>query len=166
MTGKEKQKEVIKNYLNPTLTDYGFKTKGQTWWKDKGDFFILINLQNFSWNNNDKVDFCFNIGIALKADIKNIDQPTVHDLTVYLREDFYLPHRFFNKFRNKTGYTITNKTNIDKFIVSFKTDFEDVIIPYLDNLDSIKDCINKFGNVKFWGDNLKKIIDEHKILIK
>ena len=62
MTGKEKQKELIKNYLKPTLKDYGYKTSGQTWWKDKGEFFTLINLQNFSWNNKDNVDFCFNIG--------------------------------------------------------------------------------------------------------
>jgi hypothetical protein len=166
MTGKEKQKEVIKDYLKPTLKDYGFKTSGQTWWKDKGEFFTLINLQNFSWNSKDNVDFCFNIGIAIKANMKNIDKPTVHDLTVYLREDFYLTRRLFNKFRNKIGYTITDKTNLDKFIKSLRTDFEDKIIPYLDNLNSIKDCIDKFGDIKFWGDNLKKVIKEHKIQIQ
>ena len=166
MTGKEIQKEVIKVYLKPTLKDYGFKTSGQTWWKDKGEFFTLINLQNFSWNNMDSVDFCFNIGIAIKANVKNIDKPTVHDLTVYLREDFYLSHRLFNKFRNKTGYTITDKTNLENFIKSIKTDFEDKIIPFLENLNSIKDCIDKYGEVKFWGDNLKKVINEHKIQIQ
>ncbi len=28
-------------------------TPGQTWWKDKGNFFNFINLQNYSWNSKD-----------------------------------------------------------------------------------------------------------------
>lgn len=74
MTAKEKQTYFIKTYLKPTLKTFGYQMSGQTWWKDKGDFFTLINLQNFSWNSKDKVDFCFNIGVALKAIMKDVDK--------------------------------------------------------------------------------------------
>ena len=67
MTAKEKQTEFIKNYLKPTLKKFGYLTSGQTWWKDKGEFFNVVNLQNYSWNSKDSVDFRFNIGIALKS---------------------------------------------------------------------------------------------------
>ena len=167
MTAKEKQTQFIKTYLKPTLKTLGYKTSGQTWWKDKGDFFTLINLQNFSWNSKDSVDFCFNIGVALKATMTDTDKkkPTVHDLTVYLRENYYLPdNRQEYKFRNKTGYMLTEKADLNDFVAELKLDFENYILPTLDKLNSLKDCVDRFGSITFWGDNLKKVIAENKLL--
>ncbi len=45
MTAKDKQKEFIKIYLKPKLKEWGYHTAGQTWWKDKGDFFNVINWE-------------------------------------------------------------------------------------------------------------------------
>lgn len=167
MTAKEMQTEFIKTYLKPTLKNFGYQTSGQTWWKDKGDFFALINLQNFSWNNKDSVDFCFNIGVALKVTMKDTGKkkPTVHDLTVYLREGFYLPdNRQEYKFKNKTGYTLTDQADLNDFVTELKSDFENYILPYLDKLNSVQDCIDSFGDITFWGDNLKRVIEENKLL--
>ena len=149
--------------MKPTLKNIGYHTSGQTWWKDKGDFFTLINLQNFSWNSKDNVDFCFNIGVAVKATMKDNEKkkPTVHDLTVYLREGFYLPDRRKEyKYRNKTGYKLRQDTDIIDFTSELKSDFENFILPYLDKLNSLKDCIDKFGNLTFWGDKLIKVIEK------
>ena len=95
MTAKEKQTEFIKSYLNPTLKQFGYQTSGQTWWKDKGDFFNVINLQNYSWNSKDSVDFRFNIGIALKVTVKDGQKKkaTYNDLTTHLDEGTFLPNR-------------------------------------------------------------------------
>ena len=94
MTAKEKQTEIIKSYLKPTLKQLGYQTSGQTWWRDKGDFFTLINLQNFSWNSKDSVDFCFNIGIAVKATMTDkTKKATYSDLTTHLDEGTFLPDR-------------------------------------------------------------------------
>jgi hypothetical protein len=167
MTAKEIQTEFIKTYLKPTLKSLGYQTSGQTWWKDKDGFFTLINLQNFSWNSKDSVDFCFNIGVALKATMKDTDKkkPTVHDLTVYLREGFYLPdNRQEYKFKNKTGYTLTYQTYLTDFVNELKSDFENHIAPFLDKLNSLQDCITKFGHITFWGDNLKRVIAENKLI--
>ncbi len=169
MTAKEKQTEFIKTYLKPTLKSFGYQTSGQTWWKDKGEFFTLINLQNFSWNSKDSIDFCFNIGIALKATMRdsNRKKPTVHDLTVYLSQGFYLPDsRQEYKFKNKTGYTLTNAVVLTEFTVELKSDFENHILPFLDKLNSLQDCINTFENITFWGDNLKKVIEENKLVLR
>ena len=169
ITAKDKQVEFIKAYLKPTLKDNGYKTSGQTWWKDKGDFFTLINLQNFSWNSNENVNFCFNIGVVLKVTMKDINKkkPTVYDLTVYLRENSYLPdYRQEYKFRNKTGYFLTEKTDLNEFTTELEIDFSEYILPTLDKLNSLQNCVDKFNDITFWGDNLKRVITENKLLVK
>jgi hypothetical protein len=164
MTAKEKQLDFIKVYLKPTLKQFFYKTAGQTWWKDKGDFFTLINLQNFSWNSKDAVDFCFNTGIVLKVEIKDTNDINKKPMTVYLREGFYLPaERKEHKYRNKTGYEITNQTDIGQFISELKIDFEQYILPYLENLNTLEDCLSCFGEITFWGDNLKRVIKDSNI---
>jgi hypothetical protein len=86
-------------------------------------------------------------------------------LTVYLREGFYLPdNRQEYKFKNKTGYTLTDQADLNDFVTELKSDFESHILPYLDKLNSLQDCINSFGDITFWGDNLKRVIEENKLL--
>jgi hypothetical protein len=166
MTAKDKQIQFTKTYLKPVLKNYGYQTSGQTWWKDKGDFFTLIHLQNFSWNIKDSVDFCFNIGIALKATMNdtNRKKPTVHNLTVYLRESSYLPqNRQEYIYRTKLGYSLNDKTDLTNFVTELKFDFENYILPDLDKINSLKECIHRFGNITFWGENLKRLIGENKV---
>ena len=166
MTAKEKQSEFIKSYLKPTLKQNGYQTSGQTWWKDKGDFFNVINLQNYSWNSKDTVDFRFNIGIALKATVKDVQKKkaTYNDLTTHLDEGTFLPDRTNRKFGNNQGYSITDNTDFDEFITAMKTDFETYILPVLDEPKTLADCIKFYERFPFWGDNLKKVIAENKLL--
>lgn len=158
MNAKEIQLEFIKLHLKPLLKHWGYIINGQTWFKDKGEFYTLINLQNFSWNSKHIVDFCFNIGVSVKRQSLP-DKPTGFNLDIYLREGFYLPNnRKEHLYRNKTGYTITDCINHGSFILEIKTDFEKYVLPYLDNLQTLDDCVDKFGDITFWGDNLKKVI--------
>ncbi len=165
MTAKEKQKEFIKVYLKPNLKKWGYLTSGQTWWKDKGQFFNVINLQNYSWNTKDSVDFRFNIGIALKATVKDSAKKkvTYNDLTVHLDEGTFLPDRKKRKFGNNQGYSITGKTDLKEFLESVKFDFEKYILPKLDGMDSLEDCVEYFKQFQFWGENLKRRITELKL---
>lgn len=167
MTAKEIQTEVIKTYFKPTLKEHGYYLNGQTWRKDKGDFFIIINLQNFSWNSRESVDFCFNVGVALKVTMNEdeLKSPKAHNMSVYLREDFYLPNeRKTHKYRNKSGYTMSQTTNLSEFKKEFKKDFEEFVLPFLNKLNSIDDCLEHFGNIAFWGENLRKVLIENKLL--
>ena len=165
MNAKEKQAEFVKTYLKPTLKKFGYKTSGKTWWKSQGDFLIIINLQNYSWNDKDSVDFRFNMGIGLAVTLgdpekKKVDQ---HDLTVHVSESFHLPAgRHEHKYKNNVGYTIKSDTDLNDFIMELFHDFEKEILPRLDNLKTLNDCID-FYKGTFWGDNLKRLIAEHNI---
>ena len=166
MNAKEKQTQFIKNYLKPTLKKSGYLTSGQTWWKDKGDFFNVINLQNYSWNSKDSVDFRFNIGIALKATVKDIQKKkaTLYDLTTHLDEGTFLPDRRNRSFGNNQGYSITDTTDLTDFISAVQYDFERYILPGLEELQNLTDCIKFYERFPFWGDSLKKVITENKLL--
>jgi hypothetical protein len=166
MTAKDKQKEFIKAYLKPKLKEWGYSTSGQNWWKDKGDFFNVINLQNYSWNSSDSVDFRFNIGIALKATVKDEQKKkaTHFDLTVHLDEGTFIPDRKNRKFGDNQGYSINEKTDLTEFINSLSTDFELYILPGLDKITSLEECVEFYGQFKFWGENLKRQIKAHNLL--
>ena len=168
MTAKEKQKKFIKTYLKPKLKEWGYKTSGQTWWKDKGDFFNVINLQNYSWNSKDSVDFRFNIGIALKATVKDEDKKkaTYYDLTVHLDEGTFLPDRKKRRFGNNQGYSITNNTDLKEFIDTLNIDFEQFILPELDKPITVRDCLEFYGKFGFWSNNLKRQLKELGLIEK
>jgi hypothetical protein len=166
MTAKEKQTALIKTYLKPALKLHGYSTSGQTWWKDKGDFFNIINLQNYSWNSKESVDFRFNIGIALKALLRDEQKKkaTYNDLIIHLDEGTFLPDRKNRKFGDNQGYSITEKTDLDEFVSDVKKDFENYILPKLDEPKSLQDCIQNYGQLSFWGERLQILIKENKLL--
>ncbi|RTL56146.1 MAG: DUF4304 domain-containing protein [Sphingobacteriales bacterium] len=166
MTAKEKQTAFIKTYLKPVLKIHGYSNSGQTWWKDKGDFFNIINLQNYSWNSKESVDFRFNIGIALKALLldEQKKKATYNDLAIHLDEGTFLPDRINRKYGDNQGYSITEKTDLDEFISAVKTDFENYILPKLDEPKSLHDCVQYYGHLSFWGERLKILIKENKLL--
>ncbi|WP_338840437.1 DUF4304 domain-containing protein [Flavobacterium ginsenosidimutans] len=164
MNAKEKQLEFIKTYLKPTLKAFGYKSSGQRWWKDKGEFYTIINLQNFSWNTKEKVNFCFNIGVVLKAIIGKDKKPTYADLTGMLREDAYLTEqRKKHSFRNHSGYLLKTGDDLNHFIEEFNIDFENYILSELEKLNSIQDCLDFYSKYEFWFDVLKKTIEMYKI---
>lgn len=166
MTAKEKQTAFINTYLKPALKLHGYSTSGQTWWKDKGDFFNVINLQNYSWNSKERVDFRFNIGIALKALVKDErkKKATYYDLVVHQSEGSFLPDGRNRKFGDNQGYSICYNTDLEEFIIAIKMDFENYILPKLDETESLQDCIQYYGELPFWGERLKILINENNLL--
>ncbi len=146
MNAKDLQLEFIKTYLKPTLKEYGYKTSGQTWWKNMGDFFIVINLQNSQWNSKDELSFCFNIGIALTVQLKDTEKKkaTYSDMIGTLRESAFLPkERDLLEHRKGgwLGYVITDKTNVEEFINEIAIDVEENVLKILDQLKTLKDCV-------------------------
>ncbi len=169
-TAKEIQTIFIKTYLKPTLKEYGYKTSGQTWWKNNGDFFTVINLQNSQWNSKEELSFCLNIGIALTALLADNEKKkaTYADLSVHLREESYLTEERLQSIKDKRGwlgYKITNTTNLNEFILDFKIDLEENILKTLGQLNTLKECIKFYEKNEFWGKNLKRQIEESGIKI-
>ena len=165
MNAKEKQTELIKGYLKPTLKENGFRTSGNNWWKLKDNFFILINLQNSQWNSKDELSFCFNIGVGLTEKMNDTKKkkPTYFDLATQLREDAYLSEsRIKHKYRQDgwLGYLMTTKTDLSDFTNELSTDFEKDILPKLDGLESIEDCFKFYEKFDFWGNTLKMQVEK------
>ena len=160
ITAKEKQSIFIKSYLKPVLKQQGYLINGRTWSRDQGDFFIIVNLQNFSWNTKNDVTFCFNIGIGLKSLMKDPSElPKYADLTIFVRDVAYLSDsRKSSMYKNQTGYIMQEDTSIDNFIEEFKIDFEGHLFPTLAKLVTLNDCVEYYQRFPFWGDRLKQII--------
>ena len=154
MTAKVIQLKFIKTYLKPTLKERGFKTSGQTWWKDKGDFFIVINLQNSQWNSKEELSFCLNIGIALTSLLADKEKKKVNhfDIIPHLRQNAYLtPERLQSISKGGSlGYKITDKTSLTEFIADFKIDLEQNILSVLDSFYTLEDCIKFYDKFEFW----------------
>jgi hypothetical protein len=169
MTAKDKQTAFINSHLKPLLKQHGYKTSGQTWWKDKGEFFIVINLQNYSWNNRDRADFCFNICIALTATLNDSSKKKAgyHDHTALARENICFPvSRQVHTHRSNTGYSITDNTDADDFNREILFDFEQFILPKLERLVTLSDCLDFFGRDTFWGQNLLRQIEINNVATK
>lgn len=171
MTSHQIQAHIIKTYLKPTLKAHGYKTSGKTWWRDCGEFFVVINLQNSQWNTKEELSFCLNIGVALTARLADTGKKkaTQYDLATHLREDYYLSKERLQAHKEHggwLGYRITDRTDINEFINEFKIDLESFILPKLSELKTLKDCVEFYDKIDFWGDSLRRQIDESRLEIK
>ncbi|UOE50628.1 DUF4304 domain-containing protein [Mucilaginibacter sp. SMC90] len=154
MTAKEKQLAFIKDSLKPLLKAEGYKTIGNIWWKINGPFFNLVELQNFSWNSRNSIDFCFNFTTGFTSDIKNSTKPTIHDGIPYVRESYFEVSK--NEYwKGTNGYQIDDSTDLDKFTKQVLKDFDVLIIPKL-NLLTNEDSIISFYSDEFWGPRVKQ----------
>ncbi len=165
VTSKDIQKEFIKTYLKPTLKEHGYKTGGQTWWKNMGDFFIVINLQNSVGNSKEELSFCLNIGVALTARLADKEKmkASYNDIAIHLGEDAYLTEERIELKKSKggwLGYKITDKTNVLEFIDYFKIDLESHILKILNEQKTIKDCVSFYDQFEFWRNNFRKQVEE------
>lgn len=165
VTAKDIQLEFIKTYLKPVLKENGYRTSGQTWWKNMGDFFIVINLQNSSFNSKEELSFCLNIGVALTEKLadKEKKKASFYDLATQVREDAYLPEdrQIAKKAQGGwLGYKITDKTILPEFISEFKIDFEENILRILNGFETLSDCVVFYEKFGPWTSGLKRQIEE------
>lgn len=169
MTSQEIQKEFIRAYLKPTLKAYGYKTSGRTWWKDNGDFFIVINLQTSQWSSKEELSFRLNIGVGLTDGLADKKKVTIYDTVTHLGEMAYLTEerqQLQKKRGGWLGYKITNVTDVAEFIDYFKVDLEDNILKKLNGLKTLKDCIAFYDKFAFWGEQLRRQIGEYRMVVE
>jgi hypothetical protein len=154
MTCKELQAEVLKDSLYPFLGAHGFRRSRDASWRWRGEFGEIIHLQNFSWNSKDSVDFCFNIGIAIRP--TEPKQLNYDDLQVHLRQESFLPSGSAEMHRNKQGYSLNSKS-APTFGQSLLSDFRHHILPKLDALATLDAWEDFLDNAPFWKENLRSI---------
>ena len=166
MNAKEKQTKFIKLHLKPFLKSRDYKNSNQTWWKDRGDFYNVINLQNFSWNSKDKIDFIFNLGIALKATLKDrtLKKVTHFDCVTHLGDVAFLPDSKNRRFGSNLGYEIKSETDLDDFMISFFNDFSNYVLPKFEEPSNLKELIVFYKQYEFCGNQLEKQIEINKLI--
>ena len=166
MNAKEKQTKFIKLHLKPFLKSRDYKNSNQTWWKDRGDFYNVINLQNFSWNSKDKIDFIFNLGIELKATLKDrtLKKVTHFDCVTHLGDVAFLPDSKNRRFGSNLGYEIKSETDLDDFMISFFNDFSNYVLPKFEEPSNLKELIDFYKRFEFWGTQLEKQIEINKLI--
>src|ERR1700744_5242397 len=128
ITAKEKQLLFIKGALKVLLKAAGYKTTGNKWWKINEPYFNLIELQNFSWNSQNSVDFCFNFTTGFTCDMKNPNKPTIHDGIPFIRESYFAVNKN-DYWKGGNGYHIDNSTDLEKFTEQILNDFKLLILP-------------------------------------
>jgi len=158
MTAKEKQSVLVRETLKPLLKAEGYKTTGNKWWRIDEPFFNFIELQNFSWNSRNSVDFCFNFTTGLTSDIKNIAKPTIHDGIPYVRENYFgvTKHIYW---KGNNGYHIDDNTDLVGLTVAVLNDFNSHILPKL-NLLNNENAITAFYSDKFWAPRVKQSLEQ------
>jgi hypothetical protein len=157
ISAKEKQLSFIKGSLKPLLRSEGYKTTGNKWWKINEPFFNFIELQNFSWNSRNSVDFCFNFTTGLTSDIKNQNKPTIHDGIPYVRENYFKITKS-DYWKGGNGYHIDDNTDLGKFALQVLNDFKLLILPRF-NLLTNEDSIVRFYSDEFWGPRVKQSLE-------
>ncbi len=154
LNAKEKQLLVISEILKPLLKNAGYRTSGNKWWKINGIYFNLIELQNFSWNSRNSVDFCFNFTTGFVNDIENLKKPRNHDGLTFVREGYFKVPK--DKYWNgNNGYHIEDTTALSKFKKRVLDDFKDIILPKLALLTTEEAIYNFYSN-SFWGPFVKQ----------
>jgi hypothetical protein len=154
ITAKEKQLIFIKESLKILLKAEGYKTAGNKWWKLNEPFFNFFELQNFSWNSRNSVDFCFNFTTGLVSDIKNLNKPTIHEGIPYIRENYFSVEKN-DYWKGANGYHIDNNTDLDKFTEQLLKDFKLFILLKF-NLLTNDESIVRFYSDDFWGPRVKQ----------
>ncbi|RYY37896.1 MAG: DUF4304 domain-containing protein [Sphingobacteriaceae bacterium] len=154
VTAKEKQLIFVKESLKPLLKGEGYKTIGNNWWKINEPFFNLIELQNFSWNSRNSVDFCFNFTTGFTSDVKIPTKPTIHDGIPNVRESYFGVTKN-DYWKGANSYHIDDSTDLEKFTEQVLKDFNLLILPKF-NLLTNENSIVSFYSDEFWGPRVKQ----------
>jgi hypothetical protein len=142
--------KFMSSYLEPALKKRGYQRHEGTWWQSRGDYFLVIHMQPFSWIT-DGFAFCFNIGAAKSSDLRNTDNDRViiDDCFAHAPETAFLSGSWEkHPFKRNVGYSVTEHAQPANFIRALTEDFENEILPCLESLDSLEDITEKLA-VKF-----------------
>ena len=89
-----------------------------------------------------------------------------NDLSIHVKESFHLPdNRQEHKYKSNVGYSPKSDTDFENFKKEMSYDFENGILPKRNTLKTLKNWVDFYGSLTFWGDNLQRIISEKNLLL-
>lgn len=140
----EKRKLVVKNVVKKLLKNDGFKNKGNEWWKELEDCWLLIYMKTSRFNSpSTGSNFGFEISVSGKDEIADkIENQWIYNQLCSLNSFVFLPYCGFLA-PNRSGITykidgyrnfLPLDTPIEEILAQIQTDFQDCILPELDKV--------------------------------
>lgn len=168
MKSQEIRDSFIKNIYKPLLKSNGYKTLGNSWWKDTNDGYILIHIQSSRYVLFGECRFWIIITYQennnLHGHLKN-EYMYTHQT---LRQFHFLPNQgYFPEAVGRPEYHITDKTDIKELESIIRNDLEKYILPSLKTIDTKNkwdELYNKITTDE--QENFKKYYPEIANLIK
>jgi hypothetical protein len=66
------------------------------------------------------------------------------------------------KYRERGQYNIKSETDENEFGKLMEEDFRLYILKDFDSIKTLEDCLDRFGDIAFWGERIRSLIDKHK----
>ena len=142
MTLLEKKENIIREVIKPAFKKAGFTTSAATFQKQEEDFIKIFNVQSSGTNGSDIARFYFNIGIVFPMTFEfwfkrpMPDRPKEYQCQARMRSE------------DLTGrdpwYELNNETNYESYSEFVRSDIENFIIPFFEELKSLDDCLSLY----------------------
>lgn len=149
MKAVEKRDLLVKELIKPLLKAAGFKTKKTTWWKELEDGYLFVYMKNSHFNSQETgCNFCFQFSASYKEDIcDKIEKQWIYNQLDCVEEQAFLPYGgYLSPNRDGLGYRIDGYRNyqlldipIEDIFSQIKKDFEIHILPYVTQINKVKD---------------------------
>lgn len=149
MKPAKKRDAVIRQVIKPLLKTRGFQSVRNSWWKELEDCWLFIYLKNSRWNSTSSgATFSFQISVSGKEEIKGeLSEQWIHNQFTDLCQRDFLPYCGYLSPRMKAGdYHIDGNRNglpldepLEDIMEQIRGDFENYILPCLDQLRTKKD---------------------------
>lgn len=167
MKVQEIRDNLLKNIYKPLLKSAGYKTRGNSWWRETSDGYILIHIQSSRFTLPGECRFWLIIGYQennnLHGELKN-EYMYTHQT---LRQFHFFPNQGYSREAfGRPEYHITEKTDIKELESTIKNDLEQYILPAL-NIDTKNKWDDLYNKITLEEqENFKKYHPEIANLIK
>ena len=148
MTEKEKKTKIVKEVIKPLIKLAGYKCSGTTFYRERQECYIIINLQSSQFNNEEiGFDFWFNIGVLDKKEVVDInDVKKSYGGNSPTREEAFLPDNGLLHPYRSNGYSIGGTKNGQRIVTDYDNaatrisdDISQYILPRLDLVQNLED---------------------------
>lgn len=151
MLPTKKRDKVVKEVAKPLLKAEGFRTKGNDWWKEFEDFYLLVHLENSRWNSSLMgVRFTFRYSACKKENLQGeVHKQWIYDQD-YIEQQYFLPYGgYLEPFSDILGYEIGGMYHylpkdepVDEIVERIRKDFEDYVLPRIRQVHTYEDMEN------------------------
>lgn len=149
MPASEKRKRIVREIVKPLLKEAGFRTKGQDWWRELEDGWLLVHMKSSQFNGpstgcNFQFDFSASTYEEIQGDITK--QWIYHQMCDLSHCDFLPYAGMLSPYYGARDYHIDGYENylpkdepLERIMAQVQSDFEDFILPQLQKVHSVAD---------------------------